>query len=70
LRALASARNAPTAWDLRCEIREKLIAFLQADMPSALPVTRADVALKHDGSPAAGGARRTRAPQIAAGGAA
>ncbi|MDE2064810.1 MAG: mechanosensitive ion channel [Bradyrhizobium sp.] len=45
LRALVSARNAPEAWDLRCEIREKLIAFLQAEMPQALPRDRADLAL-------------------------
>jgi small-conductance mechanosensitive channel len=51
LRALASARNASSAWDLRCEVREKLIAFLQQEMPSALPLTRADVALGSDGTP-------------------
>src|SRR5258708_1486957 len=43
LRALVSARNAPQAWDLRCEIREKLVAFLQKDMPEALPRERADI---------------------------
>src|SRR5262249_28030235 len=32
LRALVSARNAPQAWDLRCEVREKLIAFLRQEM--------------------------------------
>ena len=45
LRALVSARNAPQAWDLRCEMREKLVAFLQAEMPDALPRDRADVAM-------------------------
>ena len=29
LRALLSADNAPAVWDLRCEVREKLIDFLQ-----------------------------------------
>jgi small-conductance mechanosensitive channel len=43
LRALVSARNAPQAWDLRCEIREKLVAFLQKDMREALPRERADI---------------------------
>jgi small-conductance mechanosensitive channel len=33
LRALLSARSAPAAWDLRCEVREKLIAFLQQEYP-------------------------------------
>lgn len=40
LRALVSARTAPLAWDLRCEVREKLIAFLQTDYPDALPHLR------------------------------
>jgi small-conductance mechanosensitive channel len=43
LRALVSARNAPAAWDLRCEVRERLIAYLQAEYPEALPRTRAEV---------------------------
>src|ERR1700724_3722235 len=30
LRALISARNPSQTWDLRCEVREKLVAFLQA----------------------------------------
>jgi small-conductance mechanosensitive channel len=37
LRALVSARNSGANWDLRCELREKLIAFLQAEYPLALP---------------------------------
>jgi small-conductance mechanosensitive channel len=44
LRALVSARNAGQAFDLRCEVREKLIAFLQAEYPQALPRHRAEVA--------------------------
>jgi small-conductance mechanosensitive channel len=43
LRALVSARNAGQAWDLRCEVREKLIAFLQAEYPHALPRQRAEL---------------------------
>lgn len=44
LRALVSARNSSEAWDLRCEVREKLIAFLQSRLPHALPRDRIDVA--------------------------
>jgi small-conductance mechanosensitive channel len=40
LRALVSARTSEQTWDLRCEIREKLIAFLQAEYPTALPRQR------------------------------
>lgn len=43
LRALVSARTSPEAWDLRCEVREKLIEFLQRRYPSALPKQRAEL---------------------------
>ena len=36
LRALVSANNASATWDLRREVREKLIDFLQREYPSAL----------------------------------
>src|SRR5436305_5873948 len=36
LRALVSAQNAGANWDLRCELREKLVAFLQTEYPLAL----------------------------------
>jgi small-conductance mechanosensitive channel len=37
LRALVSARTPGQTWDLRCEVREKLIAFLAREYPHALP---------------------------------
>lgn len=40
LRALVSANSASSVWDLRCEMREKLIDFLQREYPSALPRRR------------------------------
>jgi small-conductance mechanosensitive channel len=40
LRALATARDAPTAWDLRCYVREKLIEFIQQNYPASLPQLR------------------------------
>ncbi len=43
LRALVSARSPGQTWDLRCEVREKLIAFLQAEYPQALPRQRMDL---------------------------
>jgi small-conductance mechanosensitive channel len=43
LRALMSAPDAGTAWDLRCEIREQLITWLQRNHPGALPRLRADL---------------------------
>jgi small-conductance mechanosensitive channel len=41
VRALASAADASLAWDLRCEIREKLVGFVQRDYPESLPRLRA-----------------------------
>ena len=43
LRALMSAPNGPVAFDLRCYVREKLIAFLQQKYPQSLPRARAEV---------------------------
>jgi small-conductance mechanosensitive channel len=43
VRCLVGARSAGDAFDLRCEVREKLIAFLQADYPHALPRDRLEL---------------------------
>lgn len=43
LRALADAKDAGTAWDLRCYLRENLIKFLQEKYPQSLPKTRAEL---------------------------
>ena len=40
VRCLASARSAPVAFDLRCEIREKMLAFMRDECPEALPQDR------------------------------
>lgn len=39
-RILVSAKNSPTAWDLRVHVREKMISFLQKNFPESLPKTR------------------------------
>jgi hypothetical protein len=43
VRALVSAADASLAWDLRCEVREKLIDFLQREYPASLPKVRASL---------------------------
>ncbi|MAK62887.1 MAG: mechanosensitive ion channel protein MscS [Ponticaulis sp.] len=48
VRALMSAKNSPTAWDLRCEIREKMIRWLQENHSGALPRRRGQIQM--DGS--------------------
>jgi small-conductance mechanosensitive channel len=43
IRAVMSAVDSGTAWNLRCRVREELIRFLQAEYPDALPRTRAEI---------------------------
>jgi hypothetical protein len=43
LRALMSAADSSTAWDLRCHVREELVTFLQRKHPDALPRVRASL---------------------------
>ena len=43
LRALASADDASRAWDLRCEVREKLVGFIQREHPDSLPRMRGEL---------------------------
>ena len=60
VRALASAADASLAWDLRCEVREQLIGFVQRDYPDSLPRLRATFAADptERGSASLGGDRR------------
>jgi hypothetical protein len=44
LRALVSASDAPSLWDLRCLVRERLVTFIWAHQRDALPRYRADLA--------------------------
>jgi hypothetical protein len=46
IRALMSSADSPSAWDLRVNVREKLIDFLQKKYPESLPKSRIDIA-KH-----------------------
>ncbi|MBU8545264.1 mechanosensitive ion channel family protein [Roseomonas sp. ROY-5-3] len=43
VRMLISSTNAGRTFDLRCEVREKMIAFLQQEYPHALPRNRAEL---------------------------
>jgi small-conductance mechanosensitive channel len=43
IRILVSAKNSPTAWDLRVYIREKMIEFIQKNYPESFPKTRIDI---------------------------
>lgn len=43
LRAVVSAADSASLWDLRCLVREKLLAFLQRAYPESLPKVRAQL---------------------------
>jgi hypothetical protein len=53
LRVLATAADSSKAWDLRCDIREKFIAYIQQHHPDSLPKLRTqldDAGSKRPGS--------------------
>jgi small-conductance mechanosensitive channel len=56
LRALMSAQDGPTAWNLRCEVREKLIDYIRKAYPGSLPKVRTDITMTNDvsGKPSRG----------------
>jgi small-conductance mechanosensitive channel len=56
LRALVTAPDAGSAFDLRCEVREDMMAYLARSMPEALPRRRLEV----PNEPNAGPGRSTR----------
>ncbi|MFW6289105.1 MAG: mechanosensitive ion channel family protein, partial [Spirochaetota bacterium] len=43
IRVLVSSTNSPRLWDLRCLVRERLIAFVQDTYPQMLPRFRAEL---------------------------
>ncbi|HYF59758.1 MAG TPA: mechanosensitive ion channel domain-containing protein [Burkholderiaceae bacterium] len=49
VRALVSAADAGRLWELRCEVREALLSFVQRDWPEYLPRVRADSRLEPPG---------------------
>ncbi len=50
IRVLATAADSSKAWELRCELREKLIAYIQANYPQSLPQVRADLMREERGA--------------------
>ena len=63
IRCLMSARNSGETFDLRCEVREKMAAFLRDELPEVLPRDRMELAAQPGGW-AYGGAPREDAPPI------
>ncbi len=56
LRALVSAADSSSAWELRCDVREKLIGFIRQSYPDGLPKVRAEL------TESAGGATNQSSP--------
>ena len=46
MRVLVSAADSSKAWDLRCEVREKLIAYIRSEYPNALPRRRTEALIE------------------------
>jgi len=65
LRALMDVRNSSDAWDIRCQVREKLIAFLKTNYPGSLPRYRGEVETPATGP--AGAPNAGHLPMIASG---
>ncbi|KEQ06531.1 mechanosensitive ion channel protein MscS [Pseudorhizobium pelagicum] len=64
VRILVSASNAGRAFDLRCEVREKLIDFIQQTYPSGLPKVRAEGSTDARGQAVAAEASQATAPTL------
>jgi small-conductance mechanosensitive channel len=68
IRMLVSASSAGRVFDLRCEVREKIIDYLQSAFPSALPRWRGEIAGGERGDAAEGRGRvtlRRERPELA-----
>jgi small-conductance mechanosensitive channel len=68
LRCLMSARSAGQVFDLRCEVREQLVDFLQKNHPEALPRQRTEVAVAAMPEPKGKPDKRKSAHDAAGGG--
>jgi small-conductance mechanosensitive channel len=65
LRGLVSSADAPSNWDLRCDVREKLLIYLQNHYPETLPKLRAELSDSYRlmTTPAPDGATRSTTPR-------
>ncbi|WP_414171144.1 hypothetical protein [Clavibacter tessellarius] len=55
---LVSAVDAPTLFDLRCLVRERLVTFLHESSPQSLPRTRVQMVDPHETADATRAGRR------------
>jgi hypothetical protein len=52
IRVLATTADSSKGWDLRCDIREKVISYIQKHHPESLPRFRAEIGGERPGLPA------------------
>ena len=67
LRALVSSANAGRSWDLRCHVREQMIAYINQAFPGSLPCARLDLRRDGDGAGAAATAKAVDVTRTGAG---
>ncbi len=70
VRVLVSAVDAPTLWDLRCVVRERLVSWLQEHHPDALPRLRAEVGSRPEHQPRSVAGREQESEALLFGGSA
>ena len=51
IRVLATSADSSKGWDLRCDIREKLITYIQKNHPNSLPQFRTELRGSKDSPP-------------------
>ncbi|MEV0148026.1 MULTISPECIES: mechanosensitive ion channel domain-containing protein [unclassified Nonomuraea] len=51
LRALMSAADSPSAWDLKCDVREHMVTYIRENFPEALPRFRVETPETRAGVP-------------------
>ncbi|TFB16724.1 mechanosensitive ion channel [Microbacterium sp. 3H14] len=52
VRLVMSAKDSDDQWTIRCEVREKMMSWLQREYPDALPRTRVEFGPQSDSAPA------------------
>lgn len=62
VRILATAKDAPTLWDLRCYVREAMLLWIQNEMPDAAPAQRVLIGERAAAAPAAKPPARGKKP--------
>jgi hypothetical protein len=66
VRALVTARKSADLWDLRCFVREEILAFIRERQPEAFPRTRVELPAQAEPAPNGAKAQERAANSVAA----